>query len=72
MYDMELAIQQNVTKESKTSKGEVKWTNFIAVTFVLFKVDFDQLINKLSFMRNYAVSSIEKQSCKQAFKKISL
>ena len=52
---MELAIQQNVTKENKTSKGEVKWTNFIAVTFVLFKVDFDQLINKLSFMRNCSI-----------------
>ena len=40
--------------------------------FCLFKVDFSQLIDRLSFMRNWcffiAVSRKEKQSLEQGFK----
>ena len=48
-------------------KEMMYWCNFS-----LFKVGFDQVINKLSFMRNcsfvIAVSRIVKQSHEQVFK----
>ena len=69
-----MAVKQIVTKENRTKIEEVKWTKkwCIGVTFCLFKVGFNQLINRIPFMRYWrfllAVSEIEQQSREQALK----
>ena len=59
--------KQNLQRRGQTDKELMHWGDFC-----LFKVGFNQLINKFSFMRNWCfvvtVSRIEKQSHKQAFK----
>ena len=53
-----MTVKQNVTKGNRANKGEVKWTYWCTdvlmywCDFCLFKVGFNQLINKLSFMCN--------------------
>ena len=51
---MEYDSKTNVTKGNRATKGEVKWTKEMMYwcEFCLFKVGFNQLINKLSFMCN--------------------
>ena len=66
-----MTVKQNVTKENRKNKGEVKWTKKWCIgDYCLFKVGFNQLTHELSFMHHwdFVLAISRKHSHEQAFK----